>query len=444
MKHIGRRFIFLAALVILWPRCTVVHAGGSQVNYLALAKFPSLYEQGQGGALRLKAVTAAILGVADSTFYYVQFVTLDAFTGAQIGTDAYVGIPLASGSLSDPYCVMNSDFLYPGDILVMGSELQLIRIPLRLEPDGSPQPRSSELLAFSADVNLFGRGRAVAELAGAAFADGKPRLFVGTSTGKLLVIARDALGKPYLEKSLDVKAGTAVSDLGAIPQLGRIDLGASVGSTLYGLRVQNGSYQVTFKADSRDGLPIYAFKVLNRPDQAMQSALGRAMIAYSDGSTAAIHFASLPADAAGTIRLDTAYSASSLTAQTAPDPSLIYILRSKESSVRFRPGYPDGSSVEGCAVNVTDSIPDECTACPIWLTGDLDQSGAVTASDLINLVKYVFQGGAAPEPCPASGDVNCTGSVDARDVIYLINFLLMNGPPPCNVCSLFNGTWTCP
>jgi hypothetical protein len=142
--------------------------------------------------------------------------------------------------------------------------------------------------------------------------------------------------------------------------------------------------------------------------------------------------------------MDTAYTASGITAASDGDPSLIYVLRAQESSVQFRPGYVDGSSVEGCTVNVTDGVPDECTPCPIWLTGDLDADGKVTTSDLIRLVKFVFQGGAAPTPCVAVADVDCTGKIDARDVIYLINHTLAGGPAPCNVCALFNGTWTCP
>jgi hypothetical protein len=444
LKRTGRLFILVGALMMISPRGAVVHAGGSTITYLALAKFPSLYEQAPHGVLQLKGVTAAILGVVDSTFYFVRFLTLDAFTGRQIGTDAYVGIPLAPGSLTDPCRVISSDYFFPGDVLILGSELQLIRVPLRIGADGSPQPKSSELIPFSGNTEVLGLGHALAELTGAAFADGQPRLFIGTSTGKLLVISRDALGTPSLQKIVDVTAGEPISDLGALPQLGRIDLGVSSGSTVYGLKVQYQGYQTDFRADTRDGLPVYAFKVLNRPDQALASALGRTTLAYSDGYTATIHFASLAADVAGTVKMDTAYTASGLTAATAPDPSLIYILRAQQSSVQFRPGYPDGSSVEGCTVNVTDSVPDECTACPIWLTGDVDESGTLVAADLILLVKYVFQGGAAPRPCPAAADVDCSSKIDAKDVIFLVNYLLLNGPAPCNVCSLFNGTWTCP
>ena len=416
------------------------------INYIALTKFPSLYEQGARGERWLVGVTAALLGVADSTYYFVRFLTLDVATGGQLGADAYVGIPSAVGSPVDPSRIIYSEFVLPGEVLVLGSDLQLARIPVSIGADNTPLPSPPSLIPQIGLPETLGKGRALAELTGAAFADGKPRLFVGTATGKVLVLVRSLAsgGTPVVEKILNVTAGAPISDLGAIPQLNQIDLGVSSGSTLYGLRAQDGSYQVDFHATTGDGSPIFAFKLLNRPDLAITSGLGRAAVAYSDGYTATIHFASIAADAEGALTIDTAYTASGLTTDYAKDPSMIYILRTGESKVLFRPGYLDGSSIEGCAVDVVDDIMDECTGCPIWMTGDLDLSGTIAATDLIRLVKYVFQGGPPPEPCPAAADVDCSGKVDAKDVVYLIKYTLMNGPPPCNVCTLFNGTWECP
>jgi hypothetical protein len=87
-----------------------------------------------------------------------------------------------------------------------------------------------------------------------------------------------------------------------------------------------------------------------------------------------------------------------------------------------------------------------CTTavCPVTMTGDVNISGSLTASDIIALVNYVFKGGDEPEPCAASGDVNCNGSVTSADVIYLVNHVFKGGDPPSDVCTLIPGTWTCP
>lgn len=79
------------------------------------------------------------------------------------------------------------------------------------------------------------------------------------------------------------------------------------------------------------------------------------------------------------------------------------------------------------------------------MTGDVDTSDAITSADIILLVKYVFKGGTAPRPCPASGDVNCDQVVTSADLIALINFIFKGGAPLCDVCDLIDaGEWTCP
>lgn len=83
-------------------------------------------------------------------------------------------------------------------------------------------------------------------------------------------------------------------------------------------------------------------------------------------------------------------------------------------------------------------------ACPVTMTGDVNNNGAITSADIIYLVNFVFKGGATPIPCTASGDVNCNGAVTSADIIYLVNFVFKGGAAPCNVCTLVPGTWSCP
>ena len=83
-------------------------------------------------------------------------------------------------------------------------------------------------------------------------------------------------------------------------------------------------------------------------------------------------------------------------------------------------------------------------ACPISVTGDVQQSNDVNLTDVVYLVNYVLKAGPVPYPCAAAGDVNCSGDVNSTDIIFLVNFVLKAGPPPCDVCSLVPWTWSCP
>ena len=86
----------------------------------------------------------------------------------------------------------------------------------------------------------------------------------------------------------------------------------------------------------------------------------------------------------------------------------------------------------------------ECNVVVIAITGDVNLSKTITSADIISLVNYVFKGGPAPLPCAASGDVNCSGTITSADIIGLVNFVFKSSAPPCDVCTMIPGTWTCP
>ena len=69
--------------------------------------------------------------------------------------------------------------------------------------------------------------------------------------------------------------------------------------------------------------------------------------------------------------------------------------------------------------------------CPYDLMGDVNQSAAITSSDLIYMVNYVFKSGPDPLPDRSVGDVNCSGGLGASDIIYLVNHIFKSGAPPC-------------
>ncbi len=88
---------------------------------------------------------------------------------------------------------------------------------------------------------------------------------------------------------------------------------------------------------------------------------------------------------------------------------------------------PDAHYGYGCvdaaaAVSSTDD--------PIWVCGDADGSFSVDVDDVVFLVAYVFDDGAAPNPL-FTGDPNCSTAIDVDDIVYLISYVFSGGPEPC-------------
>jgi len=91
-----------------------------------------------------------------------------------------------------------------------------------------------------------------------------------------------------------------------------------------------------------------------------------------------------------------------------------------------------------------DGQVDNCAACLVAITGDINIDGNITSSDIILEVNYVFKSGAPPQPCIAAGDTDCSGSVTSADIIRLVNYTFKGGASPCDVCTIVPGSWSCP
>lgn len=70
-------------------------------------------------------------------------------------------------------------------------------------------------------------------------------------------------------------------------------------------------------------------------------------------------------------------------------------------------------------------------ACCLGVRGNVngDAQDMCDLTDLMYLVNYLMQGGAAPE-CFDEADLNADGSIDLSDEIYLTNHLFLGGPAP--------------
>jgi hypothetical protein len=64
------------------------------------------------------------------------------------------------------------------------------------------------------------------------------------------------------------------------------------------------------------------------------------------------------------------------------------------------------------------------------MTGDVNESGFISAADIVYMVVFVFKSGPPPLCSPTQGDVNCNGATSASDIIYLVQHVFKGGPPP--------------
>ncbi|HVR75847.1 MAG TPA: PKD domain-containing protein [Planctomycetota bacterium] len=65
----------------------------------------------------------------------------------------------------------------------------------------------------------------------------------------------------------------------------------------------------------------------------------------------------------------------------------------------------------------------------VFLRGDADGDRALSITDAVRILAYLFSGGAAP-PCLDAADVTDRGRVDVSSAISLLNFLFLGGVPP--------------
>jgi len=108
-------------------------------------------------------------------------------------------------------------------------------------------------------------------------------------------------------------------------------------------------------------------------------------------------------------------------------------------------GLNPASEQIGPRPNVIAAIEELAPPCPVLITGDVDESGAITSADIIGTVNYVFKSGPLPMPCEAAGDTNWDGTVTSSDIIYLVNHTFKGGPLPLDACVLtWLGVWSCP
>ena len=65
----------------------------------------------------------------------------------------------------------------------------------------------------------------------------------------------------------------------------------------------------------------------------------------------------------------------------------------------------------------------------IFSRGDVDSSGLIDITDAVQILNYLFQGGAQPG-CLETADVNNDTNVNLTDSVFLLTYLFLGGEPP--------------
>ena len=78
---------------------------------------------------------------------------------------------------------------------------------------------------------------------------------------------------------------------------------------------------------------------------------------------------------------------------------------------------------------VFDNMSISKVVAPVFHRGDGDGDGAMTITDAVRTLNFLFLGGSVPS-CLEAADFDNSGAVDISDGIHVLNFLFRGGPPP--------------
>jgi hypothetical protein len=427
---------------------SVTASAESATTYVAISRYESLFGSGQGSATSVVGETAMFVGKIDSLSHFIKVVTVNPADGERLGVPLLTALPQGPCFPSQPAELWYSEHFMQSYGILVGRELEVAFLPVIILSDGTAVSGSWGCMERAEDADAVGSATSVTEIAGPGFNDGRPRLFIGTDKGYVLMLKRGQSGAVELEDEFELAAGKAISDLGAVPQLGGIVLGVAAGHEISGWGMSSGTPQPLFRLIHPDRMPVRAFRTIEPEDEPWPEPDRPITIVFCDGWTDRVYYGDIPPDLFGIAQLNSVLEPPVLTgtpgARPLPFTGSLLLLPGDRKDVFFQPGVLDGTSIGGCRVAVTEEAWTPCSPCPIAVTGDVDESASLTATDVIRLVSHVFKGGVAPQPCPAAGDVDCSGSLTSSDIIRLINHIFKAGPAPCNVCSKFAGSWTCP
>jgi hypothetical protein len=105
-----------------------------------------------------------------------------------------------------------------------------------------------------------------------------------------------------------------------------------------------------------------------------------------------------------------------------------------EDVIRYSAERTPYGSAEGDTARVNDYVGwgriNAHRALMAVARGDVNNTATIDITDVVYLVNYIFNSGAAPVPDTGLGDCDCSGLVDVSDVVYLIGYIFSSGDAP--------------
>ncbi len=364
--------------------------------------------------------------------YFISIMTLNSLNGAQLGTTLRMSCPPDDGY---PAAILWSKHFMPTitrgvlpSPFIVCRDYTMFHFPLAHDPDGTPLMGGTwQTISLLQTPDMFGDATCAAELPGSEFGDGKPRLYIGTDEGHILILVETAEAGIIVEGGFWHSYGR-IDDLEPIPQYGYIALGALAGNAIYGLdhrttRDGDSRYMFNFRLLDPRTPPMTDFDVIGPNDAPLSDPADEVKIVIANG-TGELGIASLYAEELGDVTLTITPDTKGENIGKIASGSLLMIPTNR-STVLYDPHFNGDDGSSECESELIGTPPDPCH----YICADVDNDGNVNILDIVYLINYKYKEGPAPYILRL-GDVDGIDPINILDIIYLINSIYKEGPDP--------------
>jgi hypothetical protein len=367
---------------------------------------------------------------------FLWIMTLDPKTGEQQGDR----MELELGESTKPVDVLLSKHFLSSrnrgvdpTPFILFEDHSIMTMSLTFTENGTPIPGNILYIDPLVDPDNEGLATCFAEIPGLGFADDRPRLFIGTAWGNIVVLVNDPIDGVVLDYLL------AASEFKPVPQYDLISMafvsdGIIVGFSLDqlvgsfpGNGEENRHFHIYSLADPRPS-PVTNFDIFGPTDEPLTDPDLPVKFVVANG-TNELGLAFMSSLQEGDETLNFSYL------DPVADPvsrvvsgSLLKLL-ADSSAAMYDPAYSEDTGSGDCEVNITDDVSDACQ----HVCGDANGDLAVNVGDAVFLISYIFKGGPPPDPV-CLGDANGDGSADVGDAVYLIAYVFKGGAAPVEGC----------
>jgi len=278
--------------------------------------------------------------------------------------------------------------------------------------------------------DLYGYATALSKMPGSAFADGKPRLYLGTEFGFLVALVEETEDNLIVDEIIPL-SDAPIIDLEPIPQYEYVSLAALTNNTIFGIdskmpvrnRKSSSRYSVVYTLSDPRPTTLSDIEVFGVADEPVTDPDGVVHLVLADGTTdLALADISGTQDGSETLTLNLdpmPYSIKSIASGS------LLMLQTNGSGVLYDPGYSEVGGSSSCQVDISDEVSDSCS----YLCGDVNDDERVTIADANYTISYIYRDGPPPV---GEADVNVDGRITVADANYLVSYIYRGGSEPCN------------